>query len=204
MIATRIGRLCKRSAALRQFAPVTSAQLLQSRQSVRPKRFVVIDAVDRAQPFNAVDVLDPLVDQAVTLTMQVDDHLLRRHLAPAPRSTPSARRADTPSMSAAIVPHRLRPSLAAYCACLRSSVSFCMAAKMFANPIWCAIARRPASRAPACSISWTVRLGFCKISEPRQKWGLDSRFRAIVEYIARETGTKKGGPFVGLHVSWAR
>jgi uncharacterized membrane protein len=28
-----------------------------------------------------------------------------------------------------------------------------LAAKMFANPIWCATARRPASTAPACSIS---------------------------------------------------
>ena len=56
--------------ARRQFLTVSGAQLLQPRQSVWPKWLVVVDAVDRAQTLDAVDMLDAFVDQAITLAMQ--------------------------------------------------------------------------------------------------------------------------------------
>jgi hypothetical protein len=62
------------------------------------------------QTLDAVDMLDAFVDQAITLAMQPTVIFFGNTLAHAQRSIPSARRADTPSMNAAIAPHRYYPS----------------------------------------------------------------------------------------------
>src|SRR5215467_408667 len=54
----------------RQGASVAGAQTLELRLAVGSQRLIVVDALGRAQTFDAVDVLDPLPDQPVTLAMQ--------------------------------------------------------------------------------------------------------------------------------------
>jgi hypothetical protein len=39
------------------------------RHRLRAQRLVIVNALERAKPFNAVDVLNALRDQTVTLTM---------------------------------------------------------------------------------------------------------------------------------------
>jgi hypothetical protein len=54
----------------RQGPPVTSPQTSKLRLAVGTQRLIIIDAVERAQAFDAVDVLHPLLDQPLALAMQ--------------------------------------------------------------------------------------------------------------------------------------
>ena len=53
-----------------QSAPPTPAQTSKLRLAVAPQGLIIIDAVERAQTFDAVDVLHPLLDQPFALAMQ--------------------------------------------------------------------------------------------------------------------------------------
>jgi hypothetical protein len=54
----------------RQGPPVAGAQTFELRLAVGPQRLIIINAVERTQTFDAVDVLDPLLDQPLALAMQ--------------------------------------------------------------------------------------------------------------------------------------
>jgi hypothetical protein len=78
-----------------QGASISGTESLERLHRIRPHGFVVIDAVQRS---------------GAHAPGAAGGHLLRRQLARARRSTPSARRADAPSVIAAFARHRRHPS----------------------------------------------------------------------------------------------
>ena len=82
----QVDRRMRRAKTDRKCDALCSAQLLQARHRLRVQRMVIVDALERAKPFDAVDVLNTFRDQTVSLTVQPTRVLCSnaRHLHHAP------------------------------------------------------------------------------------------------------------------------
>jgi hypothetical protein len=89
------GSRVKRLEPRRQSLTISGVQLFQPLHPIAAQGLVVIDAMDREQSLDPVDVLDTFVNQPVTLTMEPTIALFgdtgHAHNAPNLRLTPQIR-----------------------------------------------------------------------------------------------------------------